>query len=365
MFNAEELLLPISPDQPCGADMAFSAELDAIAQARKFDDPSLEQGEWVTELKEADWDFVVKRCSALLAGKTKDLRLAVWLAEAAAKQFQLRGLGEGFSLLAGLVERYWDQGLYPEAEDGDQEQRIGNLAWILSRTRALVREAPLTQGRGQGPGSGWSTIDFEAARKRASSGIEPEGLPRLAEMEAARRANPSRFTAAFHADAQYCLDALGRLEQAADAQLGQDSPGFSSAREAVQGMLHALPLPAGAAPSVAAQPDAAAQAADAGAGADASAHAAPSSAAAGAGADAQPAPAGAPGPIRSRAQAIAQLRAVAEFFRETEPHSPVSYFAEKAANAGEQDLHTWLRSVIKDQGSLAHIEELLGVPPSN
>ena len=71
------------------------------------------------------------------------------------------------------------------------------------------------------------------------------------------------------------------------------------------------------------------------------------------------------GPIRTRAQAIAQLRDVARFFRETEPHSPVSYFAEKAAAAGEQDLHTWLRSVVKDQASLAHIEELLGVPPSN
>jgi type VI secretion system protein ImpA len=73
-------------------------------------------------------------------------------------------------------------------------------------------------------------------------------------------------------------------------------------------------------------------------------------------------PAAGPGPIRTRADAIAQLRTIAKFFRETEPHSPVSYFAEKAASAGEQDLHTWLRSVIKDEGSLAHLEELLGVP---
>jgi type VI secretion system protein ImpA len=68
------------------------------------------------------------------------------------------------------------------------------------------------------------------------------------------------------------------------------------------------------------------------------------------------------GAIRSRADAIAQLRLIAKFFRETEPHSPVSYFAEKAASAGEQDLHTWLRSVIKDESALAHLEEMLGVP---
>jgi type VI secretion system protein ImpA len=66
--------------------------------------------------------------------------------------------------------------------------------------------------------------------------------------------------------------------------------------------------------------------------------------------------------ISNRAQAVAQLRAVAEFFRRTEPHSPASYFAEKAAQAALQDLHTWLRTVVKDEASLAHIEELLGVP---
>jgi type VI secretion system protein ImpA len=37
--------------------------------------------------------------------------------------------------------------------------------------------------------------------------------------------------------------------------------------------------------------------------------------------------------------------------------------APAAASAGEQDLHAWLRSVIKDQGPLAHLEELPGVPP--
>lgn len=339
MFTAEELLHPISASQPAGIDTAFSSDLDAIAQARRFDDPSLAQGEWVTDLKEADWEFVVKRCTLLLREQTKDLRLAVWLAEAATKEYGLRGLGEGLLLLAGLCERFWDLGLYPEADGGDQEQRIGNLAWILSRIRSLVREVPLTEGRG----SAWSTVDFEGARRRASAG-DSETPPRLADMEVAKRANSLAFVAAFRDDAQYCLDALNTLERTADARLGQDSPGFSAAREAIQAMLHAMPAPATV--DVDPQPEAA------------ESQATPTAVAA-------PAAPMVPGQIRSRADAIAQLRAVAKFFRETEPHSPVSYFAEKAANAGEQDLHTWLRSVIKDQGSLAHIEELLGVPPSN
>jgi type VI secretion system protein ImpA len=339
MFTAAALLAPISADRPCGADLAFSPELDAIARAREFDDPSLAQGEWVTELKEADWGFVVDRCAHLLAERTKDLRLAVWLAEAAARRHHLRGLAEGLRLLAGLCERYWDQGLYPEADGGDQEQRIGNLAWILSRTRALVREVPLTEGRG----TAWSTVDFDAARRRAAAG-DAETPPRLADMEAARRAGSQSFVDGLRADAQDCLDALAQLERVADERLGQDSPGFAQARDAVQTLLHGLPAPAAAVPATGPliagvdPPAAAVQVA--------------------------PQPQGpGPGPIRSRADAIARLRTIAQYFRETEPHSPVSYFAEKAANAGEQDLHTWLRGVIKDQGALAHLEELLGVRP--
>jgi type VI secretion system protein ImpA len=352
MFTAEELLIPISDSNPSGVDVSFSPELDAIAQARKFDDPSLEQGEWVTDLKEADWDAVINGCTTLLTRKSKDLKVAVWLTEAAARQYRLRGLGEGFRLLAGLCEQYWDLGLYPEAEGGDQDQRVGNISWILSRTRALVREVPLTEGRH----NAWSTIAFEAARKRAAAGNEPEGLPKLADMETARRNNAAQFVATFHADAQYCLDALQKLEEVADAKLGADSPGFAAARDAVKSMLHALPTaPAGTVASSVASSVTSAASIDAPQSGVASV---PSSAP-------EPQDNTAPGPLRTRAQAIAQLRSVATFFRETEPHSPVSYFADKAANAGEQDLHTWLRSVVKDQASLSHIEELLGVPPSN
>lgn len=347
MYSAQALLQPLSDAQPAGVDLSFSADLDAIAKARKFDDPSLDQGEWVTDLKEADWPFVVARCSTLLAEKSKDLRLAVWLTEAGARCHDLRGLGEGYLLLAGLCDQYWERGLYPLAEDGDNDQRIGNLSWILARTPGLVREIGLTEN------GDYSTIDFEAARKRASSGNEElqNRAPKLADMEAARRNNSAQFKAAMRADTQFCIDALQQLERVADTRLGDDSPGFATARDALQTLLHTLP--------------AAAQ----GATDDATGYgtlggdtpyegSAQEQASAPTGAVAAPSR---PGVIQNRTQAVAQLRAVAEFFRRTEPHSPASYFADKAAAAGEQDLHTWLRSVVKDQASLAHIEELLGV----
>lgn len=349
MYSAQELLQPISDAEPSGVDLSFSPDLDAIAQARKFDDPSLDQGEWVTDLKEADWPFVATRCTALLAEKSKDLRLAVWLTEAGARVHDLRGLGEGYLLLAGLCDQYWERGLYPLDEDGDNDQRVGNLSWILGRTPALVREIGLTEN------GDYSSIDFEAARKRASSGNEEQQnrAPKLADMETARRNNSAQFKAALRADAQYCIDALSQLERVADARLGHNSPGFSSARDALQTLLHTLPTDAGAGAAYGTL-----------GGADNAAHdnasvQAPEAAPA----DAAVVAPSRPGVIQNRAQAVAQLRAVAEFFRRTEPHSPASYFADKAAAAGEQNLVTWLRSVVKDEASLAHIEELLGVLP--
>lgn len=326
MFSAEQLLNPISTDQPSGISLAYSPELDAIAHARKFDDPSLDQGEWVTDLKEADWDFVVQRCAALLETTSKDLRLAVWLTEAATRQYRLRGLAEGLRVLGGLLERFWDQGLYPQADDGDHDQRIGNLSWILGQIPALLRGIPVTDGRG----SAYTLLDFDTARKA--------GDGKLADLEAARSANSPAFRTLFAADAKACVEALLQLERAADQRLGRDSPGFVGARDALDHLVRLIPAPSAEAPAVEDAPASHVEIA---------------------------APVAPTGAIGSRKQAIAQLRAVADFFRRTEPHSPVSYFADKAANAGEQDLHTWLRSVVKDPSSMAHIEELLGVQPPN
>jgi type VI secretion system protein ImpA len=338
MFLADQLLNPIRDDQPAGADLSFSPELDAITQARKFDDASLDQGEWVTDIKEADWDFVVKKCSSLLQQKSKDLRLAVWLAEAGAKKYRMRGLAEGLLVLAGLIDKFWDQGLFPESDGDDHDQRIGNLAWILARVPALLREMPVTDGNA----SKYTTLDFEKARKN------PNGEMKLNDLENAKRANSSPFRTAFAADAQYCMEALLKLEKSADDRLGQDSPGFAAARDAVDSMLRLMPAAGGAAPinDAPLTQDFSTLENDQG-----MPHVG------------QPVHAGPPGAIHTRFQALAQLRAVAEFFRRTEPHSPVSYFADKAADAGEQDLAAFLRSVVKDPASMAHIEELLGIKP--
>ena len=330
MFKVEQCLTPVSAAAPCGEDLAFSPELDAIAQARKADDPSIEQGAWVTTLKEADWKFVTKRCAQLLETRSKDMQLAVWLAEASVKTGGLRSLGDALLVLAGLCERYWDD-VYPLADEDGFERRIGNLGWIAARVPQLVAECPLTES------TAFSMRDIEAARVH--------GAEAIANVEAARSRTSKAFQAALLEDANHCLAALDALEQAVDARLGADGPGFTAARTALQNLAHFVAPAAGAATSLPA----------------ASPMALPVAHADGA---LMPVAAGLPacaGTIASRAQALGQLRAVADFFRQTEPHSPVAYLADKAASWGEQPLHLWLKTVVKDAGALAHVEELLGI----
>ena len=55
------------------------------------------------------------------------------------------------------------------------------------------------------------------------------------------------------------------------------------------------------------------------------------------------------------------LSQVAEFFRKTEPHSPVSYLVQRAVKWGQMPLDVWLQDVIKDGGVLDGLRETLGL----
>lgn len=330
MLDIEQLLAPVSEQDPCGEDIGFSSEVDAIAKARQADDPTLEQGAWVTSLKEADWKFVAARCAQLIEKRSKDLRLAVWLAEAAALTSSFRGLGDGLHLVAAMCERYWES-LYPRPDGGDHEQRIGNLCWIAARVPRLVQELPVAM-HGAAP---WSMLAFEAVRARGAA----EGAP---DPDAVRRNTPRAFYEALLADIAHCTEAIARLERVVDDRLGVDGPGFSAARAALDGVAHSVApwaREAGAAAegqgaAVALTPEVVTHAAHMQMG---------------------------QGPIQTRAHALAQLRQVAEYFRKAEPHSPVAYLADKAAAWGEQPLHVWLRGVVKDDAAFSRIEELLGL----
>ncbi len=349
------LLSPISDTQPCGDDLSFSSEFDHIQELRRQDDPTLDQGEWVTALKTADWPEVVKQCDDLLSHRTKDLRLLVWRVEALAQVKGYAGLAQGLQDCVQVCEAFWE-GMHPQPEDGDMEQRAGSIRWLLAQTQRLSRALPVTAAA-----SGRYTLtDFDEARQlQLAIERDPENAASLshgkvttAQVQRARsdtRHDVLRANVSALSEARAHLQALQTL---LDPRLGDDSPGFVNARQALDDAYHAVEKMA--------RDVGALQGAAAAATPDATTSSDTGETLAGTAAAAEYT---APGELRTRTQALQQLRAVADFFRRTEPHSPVALLADKAARWGEMPLHLWLREVIKDQGSMSHLEELLGMQP--
>lgn len=334
--------------------MMFSSEFDEIQEARRFEDPSLSQGEWVTDVKEADWARVSRVCENLLATRTKDIRVVVWMTEAMARASGLAGLADGYSLLSGLCDSCWED-IHPLSEDGDMEMRIGNLDWLVNQTVRLIREVPLTCS----PKGGYSLLDLDSARATAKSiEINPGHADELARsaritlesFEAARKDTPGAHFLAGMKNAERLKEAMAGLQAILDRQLGANSPAFTSAFDALDDVFRSFRRYAGEAGVL--KEEAHAEGAEKSKG-DAPAEAEMADSLTG------------QGPIHSREQAIRQLHEIAAYFKKTEPHSPVAYLAEKAARWGSMSLHQWLRAVVKDDAALLRVEEMLGVetPP--
>jgi len=97
-INISNFLEPISEDKSCGEDFSFSNDFHEIKKAKTQDDFLLDQGDWITERKQADWDFVSNKCSDLLQSKSKDIRLLTWINEAWAYLFGFEGISKGLEL---------------------------------------------------------------------------------------------------------------------------------------------------------------------------------------------------------------------------------------------------------------------------
>src|SRR5262245_24811186 len=159
---AHDLLDPISPEQPAGADMRWTAEWDRIREARRADD-DLDSGKWAKrERKIADWKLVQELAVKMLRDRSKDLQLALWLTEANIKLQGFLGLRDGLRLTRELMTRYWDKGLYPTVEDGP-EDRAGPFDWLNNKLVDSIAAIPITSRSDDG--RDYSFIDLQDARR--------------------------------------------------------------------------------------------------------------------------------------------------------------------------------------------------------
>jgi type VI secretion system protein ImpA len=363
-LDFDTLLAAIPGDNPSGESLRLAAPYDVIQEARRSDD-DLDQGDWVRPTKAADWSAVIKIATEALATKSKDLQLAVWLVEALVKRHGFPGLRDGLRLLWELQERFWDT-LYPEVDDGDLEFRAGLLGWLNLKLPPSIRLIPVTQGM-NAEGYGWlrwkesRDVDNIGRRDQAAmAALVAEGKITGEQFDKAVEASPLAYCQTLFEDLNEAWREYEHLDRTADERFGRESPGLTGIKQAIADCLSLVteigkkkggfaPIPE---PELA--PQAPEEAADVGVPENSPPVLSPTRR-----------PVVAPLELQSRADALRQLAAVADYFRRTEPHSPVSYLIQRAVRWGEMPLEAWLQNVIHDESVLDRLRETLGLKDSD
>jgi type VI secretion system protein ImpA len=352
----ESLLMPVSDEYPSGDDLQFLPVFGTIKEARRADDPTLPQGDWVTSLKVAEWGKVIQLCEEAMRSQSKDLQLAAWYVEALIHQEGYEGAAFGFRLIAGLMNRFWET-LYPRPYlDGSFDERIGKLEWMDIYLEQVLRRLPLVSPQH----GGYDWYQWQASR-------EAENLRRRDEdaYQAAREAGAlcgddfdkgARDSGAIWfkeliariAEARAACDELARV---VNERFGSEAPGLARICGSLEECGEVAQRFFGKYSGGAAVPAVSAN------GASAAPEAMERS---------EPFSGESTASSAGREEAVRQLRMVAYWFRSHEPHSPVALLVERAAHWAELTFEQWLSEVIKDRSTLERLGELLdteiGIP---
>ena len=337
--SVERLLEPVSPDNPCGEDIGYDPqfiELDTMMQGK----PETQ----FAAAEEPDWRAVREQCIAL-AGRSKDLRVMLRLALALLRTDGLPGFRDGLRLVHHLIEQQWE-GFFPrlDPDDGnDPLERVNILASLATpegtfgdpfRFIGRVRQAPLADSPQLGK---ISLADIE----RANSGGGGEGgdAPAVSASEilgAFRSSTPEKLREIYDAVVEGQA-LIGQIDESLTKAVGAGrAVSFESLAAVFKELQKAI------APHAAPEEAAAAEGE-------------PASAAA-AGAAAGPAISGA---IRSTQDVVRVLDQICDFYRKTEPSSPVPLILQRARRLVNLDFVQLLNDLAPD--SLGQINMIAGI----
>jgi type VI secretion system protein ImpA len=366
VIDLAALLAPISDTAAAGDDIRADFTPQSVyfqlkgAQARARSDERKRREAYVdkpdTDFHPDDWTPVLSSCEEVLTGKSKDLEVAAWYLEALLRHHGFAGVRDGLRLIRELSEKFWDV-LFPRPDEDGISTMVapiaalngvdgpGTLLWPISNI-------PIT---GVQPWGAWQyrqaqslagAADKDIAQRVQEGGVTPEMF------RSAIDATPIQFFIDLLQDLEQAQSELQQLTVVFDERCGVDdsgyplSPSMSALSEALAGALETVKTAtAGLAlepeptvpPSVTpGQPETPAV----GGGPPAMSH---------------------PQATMSREQAFNTILQVAEFFKTTEPQSPVAYLLEKAVRWGRMPLPRLLRELIKGEPTLAELYRVMGV----
>ena len=136
----------ITKNNPVGPSMRYSTLFDEIQSARRQDDPSLPQGVWQRDCKQANWETVASLCQDYISNHSKDLQILAWLTEAWIHTKGLIGLVEGLKIITELCTAYGET-IHPCSEDKEEtlDNRINIIAWLNQKLPYSLFTLPISQ----------------------------------------------------------------------------------------------------------------------------------------------------------------------------------------------------------------------------
>ncbi|MEE3100837.1 MAG: type VI secretion system ImpA family N-terminal domain-containing protein, partial [Pseudomonadota bacterium] len=197
-LDLSALSLPLPGDAPSGENLEYDA---AYAELEIASQPVEERviGDSVLAAQDPDWDEVARLASGLLA-RTRDLRIAVTLANAALRLDGLPGFAAVLGYMAESLETHWDS-VHPQLDpddDDDPTMRVNAVLGLADPATTLraLRLAPLTDSRGFGRFHlrDMLVADGEATAPDGAAALDPQTIfaafqdtppERLAEITAA------------------------------------------------------------------------------------------------------------------------------------------------------------------------------------
>ena len=239
-----DLLNPIHGDNPSGANLRYDPVTEKIKEARR-EDVDAPQGQWKTALKTAELPVVIKTAGDVLANRSKDLQIAVWLVDAHVRREAFPVLAPALRFLRDLLEQFWDTLYPPIDEDGDMEVRAAPLAWLgeafgkpgssshlgfLPIVSGKLNWNKYVESRKVGYEKDADTYEKQQARQHAITDgkLSPEQFDEAAE---ATPVDTLRNTYKLITEAK---EALEGLIEYCDTRFGNASPSFVKTRDTLE-----------------------------------------------------------------------------------------------------------------------------------
>ncbi|MBP9646398.1 MAG: type VI secretion system protein TssA, partial [Psychrobacter sp.] len=366
--NIGTLIAPIDGSHHgVGEDLMFDPRIDAIVAARQEDDPLLAQGNWVTELKVADWDFVKNQCAELLSDTSKDMKLALWYVDALSHTDHLVGISQGLSLLQALNDEYWLT-MYPplDGEEDSMDIRAGLLSWFVKALTDDIKQLSLADTKLESYDYNYylTARDHDKQRQQNPDSETSNHLT-LSDYNHAIKNSSEAWQQALMSNLNRVTEQWQDLTDQLNDLMGMDAPVFAPVTDLLVALTqHLRPLipeyadttnnmsPEGIADTVNSTDDNESTMLDGNKSLASTKNVTltdfnPSNR------DHQ----------SNRQQALKLLAQIQEYFATNEPHSPVTFLLGRAIDWADMPLDQWLAHIIKNEDQLSMISDMVGIQP--